>query len=96
MSAGVGYHPCFISIIPIDCRIINFSLYLFAYFFENMIILAAYSTNQPKDKCVLRVTCTSLKQKNAVIHAKVVGLSVFACANSSTAVRILGTMQLYM
>ena len=30
ISAGVGDHPCFITMIPIDCKITSFSLYLFA------------------------------------------------------------------
>ena len=39
MYAGVGYHPCFFNMILIDCKITNFYLYLFAYFFENMILV---------------------------------------------------------
>ena len=34
ISAGVGDHPCFLTfmtMIPIDCRIINFSIYLCKY-----------------------------------------------------------------
>ena len=40
ISAGVGDHPCFltfITMIPIDCKITNFSLYLFAGFFREII-----------------------------------------------------------
>ena len=58
------------------------------------ICILYYSTNQPKVKCVLRVTRTSLKQKMQ-LHAKVVRLRVFACANSSTAVRILDELRSY-
>ena len=36
----------------------------------------------------MHVTRTSFKQKVIQLHAKVVGLRVFACANSSTAMRI--------
>ena len=29
ISAGVGDHPCFLTMIPISCKITNFSLYLY-------------------------------------------------------------------
>jgi len=40
ISAGVGDHlvSLLFIMIPIACKITNFSLYLFVYFFENIII----------------------------------------------------------
>ena len=38
ISAGVGDHPCFLAFYdydPIDCKITNFSVYLFACFQKN-------------------------------------------------------------
>ena len=38
ISAGAYDHPCFftfISMIPVDCKITNFSLYLFVYFLKD-------------------------------------------------------------
>ena len=35
MSAGIDDCPCFSTMIPIDCKITIFFLYLFVYFFCN-------------------------------------------------------------
>jgi len=35
ISADIGDHPCFLTFIPIDCKITNFSLYLFVCFLKD-------------------------------------------------------------
>ena len=45
ISADVGYYSCFLIystfyLFPIDCKIIKFFLYLFAYFFETIMMIS--------------------------------------------------------
>ena len=49
ISAGIGDHSCFlffITMIPIDCKIINFSLYLFVRFFERSPVISWHAPNK--------------------------------------------------
>ena len=42
ISAGVGDHPCFLTMIPTDCKITNFSLNLKVTKFSDTLNLAIF------------------------------------------------------
>ena len=58
ISAGVDDCPCFttfIAIIPIDCKITNFSLHLFVYFFDNNYNIGELTSATSKETMTMNI-----------------------------------------
>ena len=66
ISADVGDHLLFITVIPIDCEITNFSLHLFVCFFEITIINSWHIPNKLLLENLLASTLRSFSAYYAV------------------------------